>query len=127
MKLPKQKTYKQLLKELDKIFSLYIRTRDKGQCFTCPTKKPIKEMHAGHYISRRILSTRFYDKNVFCQCPKCNIFQEGNKPQFAINLQKKFSNGILNELDQLSKIQVKFSRDRLSNMILHYKKELIKL
>ena len=117
------KTYKQLIKELDAIYSKYIRKRDKGVCFTCGKEDSEKKMQAGHYISRRILSCRYFDKNVHCQCKACNIYKEGNKPVYALNLQKKYGKDILEELDSLSHILVKFKTDRLANMIFYYKEK----
>jgi len=118
-----EKTYKKLIKELDAIYSKYIRKRDKGVCFTCGKEAPQKKMQAGHYISRRVLSCRYYDKNVHCQCVACNIYKEGNKPAYALALQKKYGKGILEELDSLSHISIKYTRGKLSGMIFYYKEK----
>ncbi|MCP4394579.1 MAG: recombinase [Alphaproteobacteria bacterium] len=124
----KAKTYKQLIKDLDKVYSIYIRKKgadSEGQvkCYTCDKVKHWKSMDCGHYISRRKLSTRYSEKNTKPQCKGCNVFQEGNKPVFALRLQKEYGKGILEELDQLSHIQVKYSKTKLSNMIFYYKKK----
>lgn len=123
----KSKTYRQLIKEADKYYSLMIRKENekdgKVQCYTCWDWKLLKEIQCGHYISRRILSTRFYKKNTKPQCVRCNVFMEGNKPVFALRLKKEYGDGILEELDQLSRILVKYTREKLTWMIDRFKKE----
>ena len=128
MKLPKEKTYKQLLKELDSYYSKYIRQKDADSegyvaCYTCGAVKHWKSIDCGHYISRRHLSSRFFEKNTKPQCKGCNIFKEGNKPVFALELIKEYGKDVLEELDSLSHIKMKYDRNRLSNMIMFYKKK----
>ena len=125
------KTYKQLIKEADKYFSIWIRTKDADSngmvaCYTCKKQDHWKKMDCGHYISRKYLSTRYYEKNCKPQCKHCNVFSEGNKPAFAIALRKEYKNGILEELDQLSHISVKYSREKLGWMIESFKKQIKK-
>ena len=126
MKLPKEKTYKVLLKELDSVYSKYIRQKDaddNGQvkCYTCDKVKHWKSIDCGHYISRRHLTTRFFEKNTKPQCKGCNIFKEGNKPVYALELIKEYGKDVLEELDSLSHIKMKYDRNRLSNMIMFFK------
>ena len=72
------------------LFSKYIRERDKGQCFTCPIKRPIKFMHAGHFIHGKTTPIYFNESNVHCQCPKCNTYLSGNRDVYLRNIQKKY-------------------------------------
>lgn len=91
-----------LKKELDRVFSIWIRNRDSKDgfnvCFTCGARKRIAELQAGHYHSRTYVALRWDDINVQNQCVACNIFKEGNKPMFAVNLQKKYGSDILEKL-----------------------------
>ena len=71
----KTKTHAKLKKELDKVFSQYIRwayADDSGmvECYTCGVVKHIKEMHNGHFQSRKHTSTRWHENNCRPQCPK---------------------------------------------------------
>lgn len=100
----KRKTSSQLRKELDKLFSEFIRRRDGGKCVTCGKETLWKQSQAGHYISRSALATRFDEQNVHCQCVGCNIFKKGNMPAYTIFLQKKFGNEIIEELLKKSKV-----------------------
>lgn len=70
-----------LVKEADRVFSLYIRERDKWlPCITCET--PWEDtFQCGHFMSRRHLNTRWVKTNAHWQCPKCNLWGSGE--QFA--------------------------------------------
>lgn len=91
-----------LKKELDRIFSIWIRNRGAvngfNVCFTCGARKRIAELQAGHYHSRTYLALRWDEINVQVQDVGCNIFKEGNKPEFAIRLQEKYGQDILDKL-----------------------------
>lgn len=88
MKKPKkQKTKKQ--KTFDKAwryFSRYIRRRDKYICFTCGERGN----HAGHFKHGKSNENYFNEKNVHCQCIKCNFFYNGNLAVYLRNMQKKY-------------------------------------
>ena len=119
-----------LKKQADKFFSLLIRTElaektDQNgfvSCYTCLVKKFWKEMQAGHYESRTHNATRFSRKNVKVQCVACNIFKDGNKPVFALNLIKEYGEGILGELRKQARKAKQFTTKELKQMIEEYKK-----
>ena len=85
-KQSKPKSVRELKKELDRVFSLYIRNRDRKICFTCG--KPGNQ--AGHFISRSHNSTRYSELNVAAQCLSCNIFKHGNHAEYAYRLIQKY-------------------------------------
>ncbi|QDP49356.1 MAG: putative protein ninG [Prokaryotic dsDNA virus sp.] len=125
----KTKTISKLKKELDKIFSIYIRTRyadDNGmvECWTCSVKKHYKEMHAGHFMSRKHLPTRFHEDNVQVQCPKCNLFGQGEQYAFGKLLDIRIKEGLAEHLQTLSKARIKFTRSDYLEMIEEYKEKL---
>lgn len=107
-----------LRKKAWQTFSLWIRNRDKGVCFTCGMKKPIKEMQAGHFIHRNALD--FDEYNINCQCKQCNIMKSGNLSIYAIKLEAKYGHGILQILEDKSNQIAKFSRSDLENIITKY-------
>lgn len=101
----KKKTPAQLKKELWKLFSEYVRRtdaiRENNICFTCGVLRPWKMLHAGHYIRASAgLSTYFDEQNVHPQCYACNIWRDGNSDEYALRLQRKYGENILNELNQ---------------------------
>lgn len=120
-KIEKKKSLTALKKELDRIFSLYIRHRDEGVCFTCGKKAPIEKMQAGHYVSRSVLSLRYDPLNVHCQCVGCNVFKHGNYPKYALRLIQESGAGILDYLEKKSKQIKRFSRQEYITAIEHFK------
>ncbi len=76
----KAKTLGWYKKELWKVFSQYIRMRDSGVCITCGAIKHWKKMQAGHCIPKANGGLRLYfdERNVNCQCYRCNINLGGN-------------------------------------------------
>ena len=68
-----------LIKEADRVCSLYIRKRDKGNyCITCGANWD-ESFQAWHFMSRRHLNTRWTEKNIHGQCPKCNLWWAGEQ------------------------------------------------
>ena len=115
-----ERAYAKLIKKLDKVFSIFIRKRDKGKCFTCSTQKPWKEMDAGHYKKRQHMGTRFNEKNVQTQCTACNRFKGGRMDIYAIRLEEKYGYGILQELEELKKKDKKYKTSELEELIKKY-------
>ena len=120
------KTISKLKKELDKWFSLYIRLRDASdeglvQCFTSGRVYHYKEIHAGHFISRRCLATRWCEINVQPQSAKDNLFGQGEQYRFGLNLDAKYGEGTAEELELKSRQTVKLSRVDYEDKISYYK------
>lgn len=112
-----------LKKKLDAVFSVYIRRRDKGVCFTCGDKKPWKKQQNGHYITRGCLQLRWDERNCNCQCVGCNIFKSGNYTEYAIRLIRKYGPNILAELDKEKWKIRKMTRGEYEDLIAYYTKK----
>lgn len=93
-KAERKKSIKYIKKQLDDIYSLYIRWKDakdgKNRCFTCNVELPIKELQDGHYESRRFLALRYFDGNNNPQCFRCNITLKGNYTVYALRMIEKY-------------------------------------
>ena len=125
VKKPKRKT---LINKLDRIFSEYIRKRDadkKGfvKCITSGKKYHYSEVDAGHFISRKEMSTRWNEDNVWSQSRFENRFRYGNLWIYGQALEKK-RKGLPKHLYKLSKKTVKYSIADLQELIDKYKKKL---
>lgn len=118
----KQPALATLKKKLDSVFSVFIRRRDKGVCFTCGKKLPWKQQQNGHYITRGCLQLRWDERNCNCQCVGCNIFKNGNYTEYAIRLLKKHGPNILAELDREKWKIRKMTRANYEDLIAHYSK-----
>ena len=77
MKLPKQVTRKQLIKELDKLCSEVVKKQAKYTCVRCKRKYAphSKQLTCSHYWSRRNMSTRHDLANLDCLCMPCHLYQ----------------------------------------------------
>lgn len=92
--MAKQKTSAQLKKELDGLFSKWVRLSHASKagfvrCYTCGVLKFWKKIQNGHFISRAYLAVRFDPRNCKPQCPGCNIFGHGRLVEFAARLEKE--------------------------------------
>lgn len=106
-----------LKKRLDAVFSLYIRNRDAGRCFTCGVQKPISQMQNGHYVSRSHNNTRFDEQNCHCQCVGCNVFKHGNMDVYATRLLETYGIGILTDLQRRKSVIKQFTIPELKHLI----------
>jgi 5-methylcytosine-specific restriction endonuclease McrA len=122
--MPRKISRKGLIKKLDKLFSLYIRTRyamdGMVRCVTCNTIKYTSEIDAGHFVSRRHYSTRWHPTNVQTQCKKCNNWGSGESYLFGKYLDKTHGVGTADELIKLSREITKFTDQDLKDMIKLY-------
>ena len=121
MKQAKRST---LVKNLDALFSQYIRRKDAideiATCVTCGKKDHWKKLQNGHFMSRRHYSTRWDENNVGVQCYGCNITSQGQQFLFA----KYLGLELAEEMVLKSKQTVKFTDSDLQDMIQHYKDKL---
>jgi hypothetical protein len=124
----KYQTIPKLKKKVWTLFSLYIRHKYSKngmcQCFTCYVVKPIKEMQAGHFVSRMYGATFIDERNVHPQCSKCNILLKSNPDAYALNLQRKYGNDIIEILHKKSRKPFKFDRNELLKSIEELKERL---
>ena len=80
-----------LVKQLDSVFSKVIRKRNTDEynrctCISCGKKVPWQNIHAGHYISRFVMSRRWDERNVWPQCSHCNMDLGGNIENYRLAL-----------------------------------------
>jgi len=127
--MAKNKSRSKIVKELDSAFSKFIRNRDSDgelcTCSTCGVQKPIKQMQAGHFMSRSKYSTRWDEENVHAQCAGCNMWKQGRQYEMSIYIDQKYYDGKADELLRKSNGIEKFSDVELIEKTKHYK-ELLK-
>ncbi len=90
-----EKTIKQLKKDLDAVFSIYVRYRDATEngycrCVTCNKIDLIPNMQCGHFQSRRYLPIRWDEHNTAVQCVSCNIFDQGRQYEMGQYLERRY-------------------------------------
>lgn len=125
---------RKLINKLDRVFSKYIRKKNadhKGYC-TCITcgKKHLWDsgkIHAGHFVSRRYIITRYDEKNVYPQCAYCNNWLQGNQYTFGKRIDDIHGEGTADELMRLSKQDIKVDNHELNEIFLSVSKNLLTL
>ena len=120
------KSISKLKKELDKWFSLYIRLRDADdlgfvKCYTSGRYYHYKSIHAGHFMSRKCLSTRYCELNVQPQSIADNLYGQGEQYTFGLNLDAQYGEGTAESLQVKSRQIQKFSRADYEEKISYYK------
>jgi len=88
-------------KELDKLWSKAVRTRDKYACQKCG--KVNKRVHAAHIYSRIHKNTRWDTKNGITLCHYCHIFWSHRQPvEFTEWIKEKIGTRRFNSLKKKS-------------------------
>jgi len=128
--MPRKISRKGLINKLDRIFSEYIRKKNadnKGfvTCITSNKKYYYSEVDAGHFISRKEMSTRWHEDNVWPQSRFDNRFRYGRQYVYSLALEKKKPD-LSKHLYNLSKKTVKYSISDLEEMVEKYKNLLEK-
>lgn len=126
----KEKTHAQLKKELDRVFSLYIRQKDADEngmvaCYTCGKVMHWKQIQAGHFVSRQFLATRWDENNVKPQCAGCNIFGNGKPLDFEERLKKELGNDFVEKMKASRHQTMKLDRNWYKEQIDTYKSFLV--
>ena len=101
--MKKQKTRKQLIWELDSVFSQYIRLRDSDSrwivvCPLCKKRIPRKYAQNMHFISRGVLRYRFNEMNCHAWCMRCNVILNWNYIVYTIRMINTYWKNIINEM-----------------------------
>lgn len=117
-----------LKNKLDKVFSMYIRKRDANgeyfKCISCGKIKSVSQMHAGHFMSRRHLTTRYNEQNVNGQCNYCNTYDQGQQHAHGKAIDKKYGEGTADKLYTLAHTKSKLTQMWYLNAIIQYKEKL---
>lgn len=107
-----------LKKELDRVFSLYIRAKYGPNCYTCESERGTQN---GHFIIRQYLFTRWEEDNCRPQGFGCNIRRKGNTIEFEERLKKELGEARVEELKASRKILVKMTEEVYLDKISHFK------
>lgn len=111
-----------LKKTLWTYFSQYVRQRDDGVCISCGKKEYWRRMDAGHYVPKTAgLSLYFDERNVNCQCTRCNRWMHGNLSSYALALRERYGNTILEDLEKERIRFRKYSDSEYIDLIERYK------
>jgi len=138
MKKPKvrktldKKTYKELEKDLDRIFSEYIRLRDADQngyvsCITCWIIHYWSDGHQinnGHFLPRGRKATRFDERNCHSQRVRCNMYKSGEWDIYEQRLIELYGKEVVEELKLKSRTGTGYNGSELKEKILEYREKV---
>lgn len=109
---------KKLISKLDKVFSEYIRKRDK-RCITCGHTEQLTN---SHLITRSKYSVRWSELNCHCQCRGCNMLHEFQPEHYTNWFIKKYGLKKYQNLILESNQTKKFTDTELEGLIKKYEK-----
>ena len=115
----KEKTQAQLKKELDRVFSIYIRNKFPKECYTC--RKTDVTLQCGHFVTRQYLATRWDENNCRPQCVGCNMFGGGKPFDFEERLKKELGNDFVEQMKLTRHQSLKLDRNWYKEQIEKYK------
>lgn len=121
----KPKGISKLMKELDAVFSRFIRlsAADKDgivSCYTCGHRNHWKKMQNGHYVSRFYKATRWDESNCRIQCSMCNMWKRGDLITFRINLVNELGESHVRFLEESRNVINRLDATVLSEKITYY-------
>lgn len=124
----KEKSLQVLIKELDGIFSDFVRMRDsengRVKCFICGFSMPWRMSQNMHYIDRDQMPTRYDEDNCHAGCQSCNCFNPDHSNEYECALVAKLGTKMVHLLLKKSKSLAKFMRSDLVDLIEFYKERV---
>lgn len=121
-----------LVKKLDRTFSIYIRLRDvmsSGyvRCISCGQIKKFEDVDCGHFHSRRHMATRYDEDNCHAECKFCNRFSADHLIAYQRNLIQKIGQQRFDVLNIKAHSTCHYMDSELNQMIAHYTEEVRRL
>jgi hypothetical protein len=122
-------SYKELVKKLDRVFSVYIRLKEsdgKGfcTCITCGKMHHYKGIHNGHFIPRDRKATRFNEMNCHPQCVYCNYHKHGQPDIYRSRLIEMYGKEEVEKLERLAQMGGADDSISLQQKIKEYKEKV---
>lgn len=129
---PKVKRKPNLVKKLDKVFSLYVRLRDAMpngyvRCISCGKIKKFEDVDCGHFHSRTHMATRFDEDNCNAECKFCNRFSADHLIAYQRNLIQKIGQQRFDIMNVKAHSTRHWLDSELEERISHYKAEVKRL
>jgi hypothetical protein len=118
----KKKTQAKWKKELDAIFSKYIRAKYDKYCYTCG--KSDVTLQCGHFISRQYTATRWDERNCRPQCVGCNVFGNGKVLDFEDHLKEELGARVVENMKKKRHQTIKVDCLWYEKQVKKYKKLL---
>jgi hypothetical protein len=127
-----EKTTKELITILDRVFSEYIRLKYSDvngycKCVTCGAIRRWNDIHNGHFINRGVKATRFDERNCRPQCCTCNTYHSGKHYFFRAALIDIYGLDEITELEHKAMMGGNHCVIQLQEMIVEYRAKVREL
>lgn len=121
----KEKTLSTLIKELDTVFSLFIRARDADNsgtvtCFVSKERVWWRDADAAHFVGRSKMPTRYNEMNVHACSKESNQYDPDHHTKYYKRMDEFYGWRIRQDLEALGNSLQKFTRPELEEMIIEY-------
>lgn len=129
----KQNSIPRLIKELDLVFSKYVRIRDALKttwtlthlkCYTCDDLVEVWKAQNMHFIPRWFKQFRFSEDNTRGWCMRCNVLMHWNYIEYFTRLEKEIWRQKIDDMIQRKNEVKKFTSEELKELIKIYKNKL---
>jgi hypothetical protein len=121
----RKQSRKSLVRTLDKAFGDYIKERDR-QCVCCGEINQ-ELLQCGHLFTRAAYSTRWDERNAFCQCSSCNLRHEYDPGDLTNYFLRKFGQGEYALLHRIHRTPRKYRDAELQELIADYRNRLAEM
>lgn len=127
MECPKQKsgkTWSSLEKELDKLFSRYIKLRDDHTCQKCGRKfwESDNGLDCSHYWNRGNLGTRYEEDNCVALCRDCHTAWEPDPDgEYTEFVKRRIGGERFEALARMARQLIKMTKADLQDKINYFK------
>lgn len=130
--MTKTKSVASLKKELDGIFSAFIRLRDADNsgtvtCFVTGARIFWRDADAAHWIVRAKMPTRYDERNVHACSIDSNRFDPDHTQMYSARLRERYGKELEQELISKASGLQKFTRPEMERMIMDYKRKVKEL
>lgn len=116
-----------LTKEADRVFSIFIRERDRGNpCITCKAEWE-EWQNCWHFMSRRHLNTRWHEKNANWQCQRCNNWNSWEQFLHSLFIDRLYGKWTAEQIMRLAQDTSKTTDEEILMHIRYYYGELAKM
>lgn len=113
-----------LIRKVDKLFSRYIRQKYAiggwVDCVTCGKRMPWEESQSGHWIKRGHAAVRWDERNVYPQCPGCNLYANGRQDEMALHILRIHGPETVEELMRLKHTEKRWRIPELRELLEKY-------
>lgn len=119
------KPVKELIKDLDRAFSVWRRKLDADangntKCVTCGTPGPWQSFDLGHCFPRGNWAIRWDHRNCGPQCRECNSHPDGQREKYKLYIESTYGSGTVELLEALRNAPHKLNPIELKELIKKY-------